>query len=331
MPLPIYPLVVYGAHPGTIGGVTVTGGFTVESLDGTPVTVIGETDTLTGAARGGGNTVVAEGEEASAFGDAQTVSGAATAGHNTVTSEAHGPSDAAGEGNVFEGAAQGGHNTVTATSSDGPANAYGDAFLMAGAAHGGYNTVSGSLGLGGSLTLYGDAHTLTGAASGGHNTLSAFAPTPNTTFVMYGDAFELSGAAHGGNNLLTSPDSTIAPVMMYGDGFERLGAATGGGNTLVAGHMVDDVMWGDAAVVSSPVQAAANTFIFSAGIGHDTIMDFRSGTDHIDLEGLGVSNFQQLSQLFQQTANGLDIVFNTSSSILLHGVSHVVAGDFVFS
>lgn len=60
-------------------------------------------------------------------------------------------------------------------------------------------------------------------------------------------------------------------------------------------------------------------------------MDFRSGEDHIDLQGLGVSNFDQLSHLFHQTASGLDIVFSASSDILLHRVSQVTAGDFVFS
>jgi Ca2+-binding RTX toxin-like protein len=90
-------------------------------------------------------------------------------------------------------------------------------------------------------------------------------------------------------------------------------------------------MWGGAATVSPHALIRANTFVFNQGIGHDTIMDFRSGVDHIDLEGFGLSSFQQLEPLFHTTANGLDIVFNTSSDILLHGVSHVAAGDFVFS
>ena len=118
---------------------------------------------------------------------------------------------------------------------------------------------------------------------------------------------------------------------MYGDGFEQLGFASGGGNTLTAGGQVDDIMWGGAAMVSRFAHIAANTFVFNQGIGHDTIMDFRSGVDHIDLEGFGLSSFQQLEPLLQTTANGLDVVFNSTSSILLHGVSQVAAGDFVFS
>jgi Ca2+-binding RTX toxin-like protein len=90
-------------------------------------------------------------------------------------------------------------------------------------------------------------------------------------------------------------------------------------------------MWGGAATVSPHALIRANTFVFNQGIGHDTIMDFRSGVDHIDLEGFGLSSFQQLEPLFQTTANGLDIVFSSASSILLHGVSQVAAGDFAFS
>ena len=331
MTLPTYPFVVYGAQAGTIADHTATGGFTVELLDATPVTAIGVSDTLAAFATSAANTVFAEGENASALGDAQTVTGFVQAGHNTVTSEAKGELDAAGDAAVLEGFAQAGHNTVTAMSTDGTANAYGDAYLMTSFAGGGDNTVTADIGLGGPANLYGDAYTLSGFASGGHNTLSGSSPGPDATWVMYGDAYELADFAHGGGNLLTSPSSTIAPVTMYGDGYELLGFASGGGNTLVAGQQVDDIMYGDAAIVSPSAQTRANTFDFSPGIGQDVIMDFRSGEDHIDLQGFGLSSFQQLEQLFQTTANGLDIVFNSSSSILLHGVSQVAAGDFVFS
>jgi Ca2+-binding RTX toxin-like protein len=198
-------------------------------------------------------------------------------------------------------------------------------------AKGGFNTVTASVSLGGPANVYGDAYTLSGFASGGHNILTASSPGPNGDFTLYGDAFELTDFAKGGDNQLTSPSRTINPVTMYGDGFEQLGFASGGGNTLIAGQQVDDIMWGGAAIVSTTARIAANTFVFNQGIGHDTIMDFRSGVDHIDIEGFGINNFQQLEQLFQTTANGLDIVFSSSSDILLHGVSQVVAGDFVFS
>jgi hypothetical protein len=332
MTLPIYSTVVYGAHSGTIGDHAFTGGFTVTSNDAVPVTVIGESDVLTDYAIGGGNIVFAEGELATAIGDAQTVSGYVRAGHNTVTSEARGESDAAGDAITLGGYAVAGHNTVTADSSDGPAVAFGDALTMTDYARGGYNTVAGNIGLGGLANLFGDAYTLSGHASGGHNTITGSAAGPETTFNMYGDAYQLTDYASGGGNTLISPGFPVIPTIdMFGDGHDLLGHASGGGNTLVAGQGVSDIMWGDAAVVSALATTRANTFVFSAGIGHDAIMDFRSGEDHIDLQGFGVSNFQQLSQLFTQTTSGLDIVFSSSSDILLHGVTHVSAGDFVFS
>jgi hypothetical protein len=154
---------------------------------------------------------------------------------------------------------------------------------------------------------------------------------------MYGDAYELTDHASGGGNLLVGPANPhslpMPPVdnIMYGDGFELLGAASGGGNTLVSGHNSNDSMWGDAAIVSPMAHTRANTFVFGPQNGHDTIMDFRSGEDHIALQGFGFASFEQLSTDVQQTANGLDIAFNSNNDILLHGVSQVVASDFMFS
>ena len=52
-----------------------------------------------------------------------------------------------------------------------------------------------------------------------------------------------------------------------------------------------------------------STFETHAGTGHDVIMDFRPGEDHIDLQGFGLTSFDQLAAKLQQTAAGLDIVF----------------------
>lgn len=340
MSFPIQPSVIYGVHPGTIAGHATTGGITLDLLVGTPpeVTVAGESDVLAGYARGGGNTVslwndiVGPGNPASAVGDAFTVTDYARAGHNTVTVGTNGEADAAGDAVTLSGYAQGGHNTVTADSGRGMANAYGDAFTMTDHAVGGHNTVSGSSILPYGASLFGDAETLSGYAQGGHNTVTA-----EGTSVMYGDAYELTDHASGGGNLLVGPSNPAGlfgpPVanLMYGDGYELLGYASGGGNTLVSGENSNDIMWGDAAVVSHFAQTRANTFVFAPSNGHDTIMDFRPGEDHIDLKGFGFTGFQQLEQDFHQTASGLDIVFNSNNDILLHGVTQVQAGDFVFS
>src|SRR5205085_305729 len=141
-------------------------------------------------------------------------------------------------------------------------------------AQGGFNRVTGSSSLSGAPNLYGDAQTLSGHAVGGHNTLIALTPS-----VMYGDALVLSGNARGGGNILIGAANPFGPPftnsnVMYGDGEELGGHASGGGNTLVSGQRANDVMWGDAAVVSAFAHTQPNTFEFAPANGHDTIMDF---------------------------------------------------------
>jgi hypothetical protein len=224
---------------------------------------------------------------------------------------------------------------VTEFSGGEPGSAYGDALTMTDFARGGENTVTGSteLTVGTTQNLYGDAGTLSGHARGGDNLVEGAAQ--NST-VMYGDAATLQDHARGGGNTLIGASGIAGSGdaitnTMYGDGHDLLDHASGGGNTLVSGANAEDIMWGDAAVVSSTAHTRANTFVFAPQNGQDTIMDFRSGTDHIDLQGFGFNDFQQLSQLFHTTANGLDIILDANDSILLHGVSHVGAGDFVFT
>jgi hypothetical protein len=213
--------------------------------------------------------------------------------------------------------------------------AYGDAQTMGDFAKGGGNSISGSaiFTTPGPATFYGDAGTMSGFASGGGNTLTGAANADN---VMYGDARTLSGhAGGGGNTLIGAAGLSFLPGVvtntMYGDGHDLQGLASGGGNTLVSGQNANDTMWGDAAVAASTAHTRANTFVFAPSNGHDTIMDFHSGRDHIDLQGFGFSSFQQIQPLFQQTSGGLDIVFDAKNGILLSGVSQVAAGDFVFS
>jgi hypothetical protein len=336
MSFPIGPFVTYGAHPGEIAGNQITGGIAItdDSGDAALTTAVGEADELAGRARGGGNTVTCDNGaphgSASAVGDALTVSGQAQAGHNTVTVSGSGEVDAAGDAVTLSGAAQGGHNSVAAFCSRG-VNAYGDAYAMTDHATGGHNAVTGQSALD-VAALYGDAYTLSGSAAGGHNTVTAVG-----TSVMYGDAYQLADHASGGGNLLIGPAHPaplpMPPVdtLMYGDGYALLGAASGGGNTLVSGQASNETMWGDAAIVSPTAHTRANTFEFGPQNGHDTVMDFHPGEDHIALQGLGVSSFAQLSPHLQQTAGGVDIVFDADNDILLHGVSQVTGGDFLFA
>jgi len=306
----------------------------------------GDAFTLSGFAQAGHDVVnVTAQAGALAEGDADTMSDHARGGYNTVnaagTAVGMGTAEAFGDAETMSGLAQGGHNSVTVTSffpalmPASQVGAYGDALTMTDLARGGGNTVTGSVlaSPAGAMPLFGDAGTMSGFASGGCNTLQGVA---GSSTVMYGDAQTLSDHASGGGNTLIGASLGGAPAgevtnTMYGDGQQMLGFASGGNNTLTAGQGSNDTMWGGAATVSPTAHIAANAFVFHQGIGHDTIMDFRSGVDHIDLQGFGLNSFQQLEQLFQTTANGLDIVFNASSDILLHGVSQAASGDFVFS
>ncbi|MDH2402709.1 FecR domain-containing protein [Bradyrhizobium sp. SSUT18] len=71
-------------------------------------------------------------------------------------------------------------------------------------------------------------------------------------------------------------------------------------------------------------------FVFAANSNHDTIVNFTSGTDHIDLSFVGASN---VSDWMAQhvTASGADtlITIDTADTILLKGVSSVQASDFI--
>lgn len=333
MSLTIFTPVVYGDHPGTIGGFAKTGGFTISITGPGPGTLIGDSDLLTDFATGGNNTLSRTGVATTVIGDAVTVNGFAHAGNNHVTAGGQ-TAGAAGDAVTLAGFAHGGHNTVFA-GGDFDATAYGDAVNMTDFAQGGHNAVSGAAAHGGVAQLFGDAGTMSRFASGGGNTLTGAQGFAST---MYGDAFTLTDFARGGGNTLIAsagfgPNGTPQTTTMYGDGHDLLGFASGGGNTLVSAQNGNEIMWGDAATVGVFAHTRANTFVFGAQNGHDVIMDFHPGRDHIDLQGVGFTSFQQLEQNFHQTANGLDIVFDASNDILLSGInqSQVGAGDFLFT
>lgn len=366
--LPIFTPIFYGDHPGTIGGFAKTGGFTIDLPVNSPsltTTLVGDSDVLTGFAVSAPNTlstspVVGPPFAVSVIGAAITVNGFAHTGGNNVTATSAGlggAAYAAGDAVTLAGHAQGGHNTVLA-SGPSTATAYGDALNMTDFTKGGFNTVSAQNGRGGGLVFgdagfmsgfasgghntlhgseaYGDAFQMSGFATGGHNTLDgASGPFPDT---LYGDAFTVSGFAHGGGNTLTAAPFNNENNLLYGDAHDLLGFATGGGNTLIFGFDSSNTVWGGAANVSPTAHVAPNTFVMHQGTGHSVIMDFRPGEDHIDLQGFGLTSFDQLAALFQQTSAGLDIVFATvnghiENDLLLSGVnqSQVSAGDFMFS
>jgi Ca2+-binding RTX toxin-like protein len=123
---------------------------------------------------------------------------------------------------------------------------------------------------------------------------------------------------------------------MYGDSLELLDHAKGGNDTLISGPG-NDQMWGDAATVAP---TGADTFVFSLArinapspaIGHDQIMDFQPGQDHIELQGFSqVTNFDQVASHTTDTAQGSLITIDANNSILVTNDHNLTSGDFFFT
>ena len=72
-------------------------------------------------------------------------------------------------------------------------------------------------------------------------------------------------------------------------------------------------------------------FVFAANSNHDTILDFTSGTDKIDLSAVVTTSDTQAWLDQHVAASGADtlITINATDSILLKGVAQVQASDFI--
>ncbi|MBX7249994.1 MAG: hypothetical protein K1X35_13240 [Caulobacteraceae bacterium] len=100
------------------------------------------------------------------------------------------------------------------------------------------------------------------------------------------------------------------------DNFDNLNGRAGD-DVLIGGHD-DDILTGD---------TGADTFVFSAGDGNDTILDFQVNGDADIIQVLGYTSYTLLQV-------GLDtrVVFSATDSITLSGtlVASVTAADFLF-
>ncbi|MCK1384072.1 VCBS domain-containing protein, partial [Bradyrhizobium sp. 21] len=72
-------------------------------------------------------------------------------------------------------------------------------------------------------------------------------------------------------------------------------------------------------------------FVFAASSNNDTVTNFTSGQDHIDLSSVVTTSDTQAWLDQHATASGADtlITINASDTILLKGVAHVQASDFI--
>ena len=96
----------------------------------------------------------------------------------------------------------------------------------------------------------------------------------------------------------------------------------GAGNDVLDGGQGDDTLTGG---------GGADTFVFHAGDGNDTITDFTSGTDVIDLRGLGIADFSTLESMMTQSFNNTVITFDAADKIVLSNVDMgtLRTGDFL--
>ena len=112
-------------------------------------------------------------------------------------------------------------------------------------------------------------------------------------------------------------------------------STTGGsGNETIDGGAGDDIIDGGAGDDSLTGGADADTFVFRAGHGNDTIGDFTDGEDIIDVSSLGITGISSLT--FSTNADN-DLVINTgegNGTIVLEGVTDLATltgEDFIFA
>ena len=112
-------------------------------------------------------------------------------------------------------------------------------------------------------------------------------------------------------------------------------STTGGsGNETIDGGAGDDIIDGGAGDDSLTGGADADTFVFRAGHGNDTIADFTDGEDIIDVSSLGITGISSLT--FSTNADN-DLVINTgegNGTIVLEGVTDLATltgEDFIFA
>ena len=229
-----------------------------------------------------------------------------------------------GDSHGLSGHAIGGNDVLSSTAFN-TTIVIGDAVTIGGRARGGADHVV-AVGRG-TATAVGDAVTMNGHAQGGSDSVNV-----NTDYgpaIAYGDAQTMSDHAFGGNDVVMG-SSTHGEIDLYGDAETLSGYAAGGNDRLISGSG-NERMWGDAANVAASAHTGADTFVFSPLNGHDTIMDFQTGKDHIDLSNYEFASFQDVAGDIQYTPDGALIAFDANDSVLVSGVHHLAATDFILA
>lgn len=143
-----------------------------------------------------------------------------------------------------------------------------------------------------------------------------------------GDTFDIVVLGASGDDRFDGTPQNIAIYANGGQGDDRM---TGGSAAdFLVGGVGDDVLngWsGDDQMIGG---AGADRFVFVGNAGNDTILDFESGTDRIDLRSYDI-RFRDVT--IEQIAGDTRVSGNDNGdtfSITLTGVEDVTRSDFVF-
>jgi Ca2+-binding RTX toxin-like protein len=110
-------------------------------------------------------------------------------------------------------------------------------------------------------------------------------------------------------------------LLLGGAGIDSLSA--GDGNDTLEGGPGDDILAGGRGL---------DLFSFGPAFGHDTLIDFRPGEDHVAFQGAGLTSFADLTAHAAQVGANVLITLGSGDSLQLNGVTlaSLAPADFLF-
>ena len=108
----------------------------------------------------------------------------------------------------------------------------------------------------------------------------------------------------------------------------------GSGGDVMFGGSGDDTLRGMGGNDFLSGDAGADTFVFDVGGAHDSVFDFTSGTDKLDLTAFGFTSFAQVQAAMHDDINGHAVIdFGNGDDVTLLTVSsaQVQSGDVILS
>ena len=168
----------------------------------------------------------------------------------------------------------------------------------------------------------------------GDDSLQAYLSVTTDSDPMDGSTAENRLDGGTGNDALVATvaaGSVGRSILHGGGGDDQLVVIGGSGNDLdggtgkdtLAGGSGDDAFFGG---------TGADAFVFGPPTGHDTVLDFESGRDRIDLTAFASADIHGFSDLTIDTVNGDSIIrFDPNNDITVKSVAALKASDFWFA